>query len=109
MIISRKKRVFQVIFLYSVSFCTKNSTKNRLFWILPFFSIQGIIITLSAAPTPQHTHNGHIVLAEYQAYDINAQACPTVVLFLTHPGERRDFFLRILQGSVVILRLFIKY
>ena len=42
------------IFFYSVSFCTKNSTKNRLFWILPFLEIQGIIITLSAAPTPQH-------------------------------------------------------
>ena len=39
---------------YFGSFCTKNSTKNRLFWILPFLEIQGIIITLSAAPTPQH-------------------------------------------------------
>jgi len=68
-------------FFYCVSFFTKISTKNRVIWILPFFEIQGIIITLSAAPTPQHHAQRSIVLAEYQAYDINAQACQRLCFF----------------------------
>ena len=40
--------------LQTVSFCTKKSPKNRLFWIFTFFPRHDIIIKLSAAPTPQH-------------------------------------------------------
>ena len=52
--LSSKKGGFFWNFFYCVSFCTKNSTKNRLFWILPFLKKRGIIYKLSAAPTPQH-------------------------------------------------------
>jgi len=50
---SKQFGVFGGIFLLCVSILTKFSTKNRLKWIFTKFAFGGIIIMLSAAPTPQ--------------------------------------------------------
>ena len=68
---SHKKIVFLVSFFYSVSFLTNFLTKNRIKWIFTNPVFCGIILKLSAAPTPQRHAQLTTELAEYQAYDIN--------------------------------------
>ena len=68
---SHKKQLFLPVFFYCVSFCTKISTKNRTKWIFTKRKFQGIILKLSAAPTPQRHAQLSLLSAEYQSYDIN--------------------------------------
>ena len=48
-----KKSLLFSMFFYNVSFLTKISTKNRTKWIFTNHAFRGIILKLSAAPTPQ--------------------------------------------------------
>ena len=91
---SNKKIDFFVVFFYSVSFLTKILTKNRTKWIFTNSTFQGIILRLSAAPTPQRHAQRIYTSAKYQAYDIS-----------THDGTRLCFFYFLFAIQILIYRL----
>ena len=90
---SNKKIDFFVVFFYSVSFLTKILTKNRTKWIFTNSTFQGIILRLSAAPTPQRHAQRIYTSAKYQAYDIS-----------THDGTRLCFFYFLFAIQILICR-----
>ena len=73
-------------FLHSVSFYTKICPKNRLFWIFTFCARQGIILKLSAAPTPQHHAQQSHDLCGVSILWYQRASVSTVVLFLSPFG-----------------------
>ena len=87
--VHKKQGDFGVNFLLCV-FVTKICAKNRQKCLFTNPKVCGIIILLSAAPTPAASRTIVFVKAKYQSYDIfHRPANPVVLLFLSETSNFR--------------------